>query len=34
MPTEAYYHPFGLSNYALTYTGYQLLDNALEWTHK
>jgi hypothetical protein len=34
MPTEAYYHPFGLSNYALTYTGYQLLDNALGWMHK
>jgi hypothetical protein len=30
MPTEQYYHPFGLANYALTYTGYQLLKNALE----
>jgi hypothetical protein len=29
MPTEQYYHPFGLANYALTYTGYQLLKNAL-----
>jgi Zinc carboxypeptidase len=29
MPTEQYYHPFGLANYALTYTGYQLLRNAL-----
>ncbi len=31
MPTEQYYHPFGLANYALTYTGYQVLDNALQW---
>jgi hypothetical protein len=29
MPTEQYYHPFGLANYSLTYTGYQLLQNAL-----
>jgi hypothetical protein len=32
MPTELYYHPFGLANYALTYTGYQVLQNALQWT--
>jgi hypothetical protein len=32
MPTEQYYHPFGLANYALTYTGYQVLNNALQWT--
>jgi uncharacterized repeat protein (TIGR01451 family) len=31
MPTESYYHPFGLANYALTYTGYQVLNNALQW---
>jgi hypothetical protein len=31
MPTEQYYHPFGLANYALTYTGYQVLKNALQW---
>ena len=31
MPTEAYYHPFGLANYALTYSGYQVLQNALQW---
>jgi hypothetical protein len=31
MPSEQYYHPFGLSNYALTYTGYQVLNNALQW---
>jgi hypothetical protein len=31
MPTEQYYHPFGLANYALTYTGYQVLQNALQW---
>nr|MDQ4041984.1 hypothetical protein [Actinomycetota bacterium] len=30
MPTEQYYHPFGLANYALTYTGYQVLKNALQ----
>ncbi len=32
MPTEQYYHPFGLANYALTYTGYQVLENTLDWT--
>jgi uncharacterized repeat protein (TIGR01451 family) len=31
MPTESYYHPFGLASYALTYTGYQVLNNALQW---
>jgi hypothetical protein len=31
MPTEQYYHPFGLANYALTYTGYQVLENVLAW---
>ncbi|MFN2467188.1 MAG: M14 family zinc carboxypeptidase [Gaiellaceae bacterium] len=31
MPTEAYYHPFGLASYALTYTGFQVLNNALQW---
>jgi hypothetical protein len=31
MPTEQYYHPFGLANYAVTYTGYQVLNNALQW---
>jgi hypothetical protein len=30
MPTEQYYHPFGLANYALTYTGYQVLKNTLQ----
>ena len=29
MPTEQYYHPFGLANYAVTYSGYQVLQNAL-----
>jgi hypothetical protein len=28
-PTEAYYHPYGLQNYAVTYTGYTLLQNML-----
>jgi hypothetical protein len=31
MPTEQFYHPFGLANYALTYSGYQVLLNALQW---
>ena len=31
MPTEQYYHPFGLANYAVTYSGYQVLQNALQW---
>jgi hypothetical protein len=31
MPTAKFDHPFGLRNYALTYTGYQLLRNALTW---
>jgi CARDB protein len=31
MPTEQYYHPFGLSNYAVTYSGYQVFSNALQW---
>jgi hypothetical protein len=32
MPSAQYYHPFGLANYAVTYTGYQVLSNALQWT--
>ncbi|MHB1242513.1 MAG: CARDB domain-containing protein [Gaiellaceae bacterium] len=31
MPTEQYWHPFGLANYAVTYSGYQVLQNALQW---
>ncbi|HVM19779.1 MAG TPA: M14 family zinc carboxypeptidase [Egibacteraceae bacterium] len=30
-PTEEYYHPFGLQNYAVTYTGYTLLQNMLAY---
>jgi hypothetical protein len=30
-PTEEYYHPFGLQNYAVTYTGYTLLQNMLKY---
>jgi hypothetical protein len=30
-PTEENYHPFGLSSYALTYTGYQLIENLLDY---
>jgi hypothetical protein len=28
-PTEEYYHPYGLQDYAVTYTGYTLLENML-----
>jgi hypothetical protein len=28
-PTEAHFHPYGLQSYAVTYTGYTLLANAL-----
>ena len=28
-PTEDFYHPYGLQNYAVTYTGYTLLQNML-----
>ncbi|MBT8250358.1 MAG: cadherin-like domain-containing protein, partial [Acidimicrobiia bacterium] len=31
MPSQQYYHPYGLADYALTYTGYQVLNNALQW---
>ncbi len=30
-PTEKFYHPYGLQNYAVTYTGYTLLQNMLQW---
>jgi Zinc carboxypeptidase len=30
-PTEKFYHPYGLQNYAVTYTGYTLLQNMLKW---
>jgi Zinc carboxypeptidase len=30
-PTEDYFHPFGLQNYAVTYTGYTLLENMLSY---
>ncbi|MDQ3646238.1 MAG: hypothetical protein M3345_04800, partial [Actinomycetota bacterium] len=32
MPSDDFDHPFGLANYGLTYSGYQLLQNALTWT--
>ncbi|MFT5564937.1 MAG: hypothetical protein ACI970_001674, partial [Myxococcota bacterium] len=28
-PTEDFYHPFGLQDYAVTYTGYTLLHNMI-----
>jgi hypothetical protein len=30
-PSEQYFHPYGLQNYAVTYTGYTLLQNMLKW---
>ena len=30
-PTKKFDHPFGLASYALTYAGYQVLNNALTW---
>ncbi|MGH2955114.1 MAG: M14 family zinc carboxypeptidase [Solirubrobacterales bacterium] len=30
-PTERNHHPFGLASYALTYTGYQLVENLLAY---
>ena len=30
MPSQESYHPFGLASYAVTYTGYQVLNNALQ----
>jgi Zinc carboxypeptidase len=32
MPSDDFDHPFGLANYALTYSGFQVLENALTWT--
>jgi hypothetical protein len=31
MPTDEFDHPFGLASYGLTYSGYQMLQNALTW---
>ena len=31
MPTEKFDHPFGLANYSLTYSGYQMLKNMMLW---
>ena len=30
-PFEANYHPFGLFSYAVTYTGYQVFENAIAY---
>lgn len=30
-PTEAFLHPYGLQNYAVTYTGYTVLQNSLDY---
>ncbi|MDP9067025.1 MAG: hypothetical protein M3N53_01590 [Actinomycetota bacterium] len=31
MPVDKFDHPYGLANYGLTYSGYQMLQNALTW---
>ncbi len=31
-PSEAFYHPYGVDSYATTYTGDQIVRNALGWT--
>lgn len=31
MPTEEFDHPFGLGDYSLTYSGYQILKNLIIW---
>jgi hypothetical protein len=31
-PSEANYHPYGLASYALTYTGYQVFENLVDWS--
>ena len=33
-PTNKFDHPFGLANYALTYAGYQVLNNSLTWKRR
>ncbi|MEO7819615.1 MAG: hypothetical protein ABIS18_10835, partial [Actinomycetota bacterium] len=30
-PSEDFYHPFGLASYSVTYSGYQVLNNLLQW---
>ena len=32
MPTDKFDNPFGVADYGLTYSGYQLLKNILQWT--
>jgi len=31
-PTKRFDHPYGVADYALTYSGYQLLKNSLSWS--
>ena len=33
MPTEAYDHPYGLASYAVTYSGYEVLRNLMDYTN-
>ncbi len=32
-PTEAFDHPYGLASYGVTYTGYAVLRNLMDWTN-
>ena len=32
-PTDQFDHPFGLADYSITYTGYELAKNVLSWKH-
>jgi hypothetical protein len=32
MPTEEYDHPYGLASYGVTYSGYEVTRNLLDWT--
>ncbi len=31
VPTEEYDHPYGLSSYGVTYSGYEVLRNLMDW---
>lgn len=33
VPTQEFDHPYGLSSYGVTYTGYEVLRNALDWAN-
>ena len=33
MPTEDYFHPEGLADYSVTYAGFQVFQNAIDYTN-